>query len=130
MFHALTIPHGHDTPVLILTSGMCTANIGAMRGTNNNSVSMVSTEPSDIQMEQDQGRSYIDPERTYDILKRQMTVGSQVSENIIPMKVFMLPTSAQVSHETFQPETKSLSTEAIPNLRTVVTGKIFLINPM
>lgn len=124
MFRALTIPNGNDTPVLILSPDMCTANMGAMRTAHNNGVSMVSSQPSEIQVE-DRGCSCTDSTKTYDLLKRQVAVGSQVSENIFPKKVFMLPTSSQVSHETFQPETKSLSTEALPNLKTVVTGKVF-----
>lgn len=129
MFRALTISSGNGTPLLILKPDIYTAKMRTMRTPNNKCASMVSAQRSEIQIEQDQGSSLIESTGTYEVLKRKTAVGSQVSENNInAMKVVMLPTSAQVSLEMFQPETKSLSTEALPNLKTVITGKMLCLS--
>lgn len=124
MFRALTVPNSTDTPVLILNPDMCTASIGTMRSAKSKVASLVIVQPSEI--EQNRGSSYIEPTRTYDVLKRQIAVGSQAGGNIISMKVYMLPTSTQVSREFCQPETKSLSTEVL-HLETLDTGIMFCI---
>lgn len=125
MFRALTVPNSTDTPVLILNPDMCTASIGTMRSAKSNVASLVIVQPSEI--EQNRGSSYIEPTRTYDVLKRQIAVGSQAGGNVISMKVYMLPTSTQVSRAFCQPETKSLSTEVL-HLETLDTGIMFCIS--
>lgn len=127
MFRALTIPSCTDKPVLILNPDMCAANVSATRAAKSKGSSLTSAQPSEILIEQDQRTSYIEPTRTYEVLNRQTAVGSQVSENIIPMRVFMFSISAQVSQENFQPETKSLSIEATPSLKTAITGIMFCL---
>lgn len=122
MFRALTLPSDPDTPVLILNPDMYTANMDAMHVANSNVTSLILTQPSEKNIVQNRGNSYIELTRTNDAMKKRTTVGSQASGNIF-VKVFMLPTSTQVSRHFFQSETKSLSTEVLL-LNTVVTGII------
>ncbi|XP_026328383.1 uncharacterized protein LOC113236497 isoform X2 [Hyposmocoma kahamanoa] len=119
MFRALTLPSDPDPPVLILNPDMYTASMDTMHVANSNVTSLRLTQPSEKKIEQNQGHSYIEPTRTNDVMKKHTTVGSQASGNIV-VKVFMLPTSTQVSRNFFQSETKSLSTEVLL-LKTVVT---------
>lgn len=128
MYRALTVPVS-DSPVIILNPDICTGTVSTIHAANNNSTSM-SAPPSEIHKEQEQATSSMEPTKTYDVLNRQppsigrATVGSQSSDSNIPIQAFMVATSAQVS-DVFLPETKSTCTEALPDVKTVVTGKIF-----